>query len=146
MSKIGEVIESTTNSYVAEAYELYDLPAFGSLVKIVDSTWEIYGVICHAATASIEPGRRPVARGKEEAKGLGFFMPERVLHIEVYLDDSQKLNWVGQFQGKFFPSQDLGMTFMAKVAEMILQVGGEMGVFKKLEASTENLEQNRCLH
>jgi hypothetical protein len=66
-NKIGEVIESTTASFIAEAYELYDLPPFGSLVKITDPSAEIYGIVCQAGTASIEPGRRPIARGKDEA-------------------------------------------------------------------------------
>ena len=65
-SKIGEVIESTTTGFIAEAYELYDLPSFGSLVKITDPSAEIYGIVCQAGTASIEPGRRPIARGKDE--------------------------------------------------------------------------------
>jgi hypothetical protein len=64
-SKIGEVIESTTTGFIAEAYELYDLPHFGSLVKIVEPSGEIYGIVSQAGTASIEPGRRPIARGKD---------------------------------------------------------------------------------
>ena len=27
---------------------------------------ELYAVVCHAATASLEPGRRPIVRGKDE--------------------------------------------------------------------------------
>ncbi len=27
---------------------------------------ELYGIVCHATTASLEPGRRPIARGKDE--------------------------------------------------------------------------------
>jgi hypothetical protein len=66
-NKIAEVIESTTTGFIAEAYELYNLPPFGSLVKIVEPPAEIYGIVCQAGTASIEPGRRPIARGKDEA-------------------------------------------------------------------------------
>ncbi|HEX9896536.1 MAG TPA: hypothetical protein VGA85_02605 [Dehalococcoidales bacterium] len=66
-TKIAEVIESSTTGFIAEAYELYDLPSFGSLVKIIEPPSEIYGIVCQAGTASIEPGRRPIARGKDEA-------------------------------------------------------------------------------
>jgi hypothetical protein len=66
-SKIGEVIESTTTGFLAEAYELYNLPAFGSLVRVAEIPAEIFGIVCQAGTASIEPGRRPIARGKDEA-------------------------------------------------------------------------------
>jgi len=66
-NKIGEVIESTTTGFIAEAYELYNLPPFGGLVKIVEPSTEIYGIVSQAGTASIEPGRRPIARGKDAA-------------------------------------------------------------------------------
>jgi hypothetical protein len=60
--KIAEVIEASTTSFTAQCYELYELPPLGSLVK----TGAIYGIVGHAATAGIEPGRKPVARGKDE--------------------------------------------------------------------------------
>jgi hypothetical protein len=60
--KIAEVIEASTVQFTAQCYELYEVPALGSLVK----TGDIYGIVCHAETAGIEPGRRPIARGREE--------------------------------------------------------------------------------
>ena len=62
-SKIAEVIEASTASFTAQCYELYELPPLGSLVK----TGDIYGIVCHAETAGMEPGRKPIARGKDEA-------------------------------------------------------------------------------
>jgi len=67
MEKIAEVIEAGTADFTAECYELYQPPPFGSLVKTADSAVELYGIVCEATTASIEPGRRPLARGKDEA-------------------------------------------------------------------------------
>lgn len=61
--KIAEVIEADTAQFVAQSYELYELPPLGGLVK----TGAIYGIVCHAETAGVEPGRRPIARGKDEA-------------------------------------------------------------------------------
>ena len=60
-NRVGEIIEASTSEFTAQSYELYQLPAFGSLVKTKD---EIYGIVYNAATAGIEPGRRPIARGK----------------------------------------------------------------------------------
>jgi hypothetical protein len=60
--KIAEVIEASTAQFTAQCYELYEVPALGSLVK----TGDIYGIVCHAETAGIEPGRKPIARGREE--------------------------------------------------------------------------------
>ena len=65
-TKIGEVIESNSTEFTAECYELHDIPPLGSLVKTTAPTIEIFGIVCQSGTASIEPGRRPVARGKDE--------------------------------------------------------------------------------
>ena len=66
-NKIAEVIAAGTTDFTAECYELYGIPPLGSLVKTVAPPVEIIGVVCQATTASIEPGRRPIARGKDEA-------------------------------------------------------------------------------
>ncbi len=62
-NKIAEVIEASTTQFTAQCYELYELPPLGSLVK----TGDIYGIVAHAETTSIEPNRKPIARGKDEA-------------------------------------------------------------------------------
>jgi hypothetical protein len=67
-SKIGEVIEASTGEFMAQCYELHQPPPFGSLVKAREGEVEIYGVVSQAQTTSIEPGRRPIARGREEAE------------------------------------------------------------------------------
>jgi hypothetical protein len=51
---------------VAQCYELYELPPLGSLVKTRNGELDIYGIVCHATTGSLEPGRRPIARGRDE--------------------------------------------------------------------------------
>ncbi len=65
--RVGEVIEASTAELVAQCYELYQSPPLGSLVKTTDESVEQYGIVYNATTASIEPGRRPIARGKDEA-------------------------------------------------------------------------------
>ena len=64
--RIAEVVEASTAEFIAQCYELYQLPPFGVLVKTKDEAAELYAVVSNAATASIEPGRRPIARGKDE--------------------------------------------------------------------------------
>jgi hypothetical protein len=61
--KIAEIIEAETAQFTAQCYELYELPPLGSLVK----TGDIYGIVCHAQTAGMDTGRKPVARGRDEA-------------------------------------------------------------------------------
>jgi hypothetical protein len=65
-NRVGEVIQASTTDFVAQCYELYQIPPLGSLVKTRDQQLELYGVVCNAATTSLEPGRRPIARGKDE--------------------------------------------------------------------------------
>ncbi len=67
MHRVGEVIEASTTDFVAQCYELYQSPPLGCLVKTRDETVELYGIVYNAATTSLEPGRRPIARGKDEA-------------------------------------------------------------------------------
>jgi hypothetical protein len=67
-TKIGEVIEASTGGFVAECYELHTPPPLGSVVRTTDGDVEIYGIVCNASTESIDPGRRPVARGKDESE------------------------------------------------------------------------------
>ena len=67
VQRVGEVIEASTTDFVAQCYELYQSPPLGSLVKTRDLPVELYGIVYNAATTSLEPGRRPIARGKDEA-------------------------------------------------------------------------------
>jgi hypothetical protein len=66
LERVGEVIEASTTDFVAQCYELYQSPPLGSLVKTGDSGMDLYGIVYHATTTSFEPGRRPIARGKDE--------------------------------------------------------------------------------
>ena len=65
--RAGEVIEASTTDFVAQCYELYQSPPLGSLVKTRDLPVELYGIVYNATTTGLEPGRRPIARGKDEA-------------------------------------------------------------------------------
>ncbi len=65
--RVGEVIEASTTDFVAQCYELNQSPPLGSLVKTRDQSVELYGIVYHATTTSLELGRRPIARGKDEA-------------------------------------------------------------------------------
>jgi len=73
VERVGEVIEARTADFVAQCYELYQIPPLGSLVKTKDQSLELYGVVYNAATTSLEPGRRPIARGKEEKTEEGIY-------------------------------------------------------------------------
>jgi hypothetical protein len=65
--RVGEVIEASTTEFVAQCYELYQSPPLGSLVKTRDLLMELYGIVYNVTTSSLDLGRRPIARGKDEA-------------------------------------------------------------------------------
>ncbi len=71
-NRVGEVIEACTRDFVGQCYELYQSPPLGSLVKARydDNDLEsvVYGVVYNVTTGGIEPGRRPIARGKDETR------------------------------------------------------------------------------
>ena len=73
LQRVGEVIEASTNDFVAQCYELYQSPPLGSLVKTRDLGVELYGIVYNATTTSFEPGRRPIARGKDETTEEGIY-------------------------------------------------------------------------
>ena len=71
--KLGEVIQATTQEFVAQGYELHQPPPFASLVRTREGQIDIFGVVYQAGTGSIEPGRRPLARGKDQAEEEDIF-------------------------------------------------------------------------
>jgi hypothetical protein len=66
MPRAGEVITASTTEFTAQCYQLYQLPPFGSLVKTRGSELELYAIVYNATTTSLEPGRKPIARGRDE--------------------------------------------------------------------------------
>ncbi len=64
--RIGEVIEASTTAFVAQSYELHQAPPFGSFVRVSDGAVDTIGIVCYAQTCGVDPGRRPVARGRDE--------------------------------------------------------------------------------
>lgn len=64
--RVGEVIEAGTTAFSAQCYELYKIPPLGSLVKTGHAAAELYAIVYNAQTSSLEPGRRPIARGQDE--------------------------------------------------------------------------------
>lgn len=66
---IGEVIESSTTEFLAQAVELDGAPPFGSFVEVApEDGLTVYGVVAHVQTAGIDPGSRAIMRGHGEIR------------------------------------------------------------------------------
>ncbi|MEM1118267.1 MAG: hypothetical protein AAF845_16495 [Bacteroidota bacterium] len=63
---VAEVIASSTREVVAEVYPEAEVPSFGSWVEVETEDGTVqYGLVSHAETGSVEPGRQAVALGAE---------------------------------------------------------------------------------
>jgi hypothetical protein len=65
---LGEVVRASTSEFVAQCHRLYEAPPLGALVKSEGDT-PVYGVVGEVTTQSIDPGRRTMALGEEDASG-----------------------------------------------------------------------------
>ncbi|HEV7662854.1 MAG TPA: hypothetical protein VGQ62_04905 [Chloroflexota bacterium] len=68
-SPIGEIVESSTTEFLAQAVELDLAPPFGALVEVAtDDALTVYGVVAHVQTAGIDPGSRAIMRGHDDVR------------------------------------------------------------------------------
>lgn len=65
----GEVVESSTTDFLAQALQLDAAPPFGTLVEVTtDDGQTVYGVVAHVQTSGIDPGARAVMRGHGDVR------------------------------------------------------------------------------
>jgi len=62
---IGEVVDTSVADFVAQACQFGKAPHFGSMVRVTVPERTIYGVVYAIHSGSLEPGGRPVLRGRD---------------------------------------------------------------------------------
>ena len=72
-SRVGEVVEASTTEFATQCYELYEAPPLGSLVRCGEEP-SVLGVVADIATRSMDPSRRPIARGRDETTEEGVYL------------------------------------------------------------------------
>ena len=60
--RVGEVVEASTTDFVAQCYELYELPPLGSLVKTREQDVAQFGIVS---------GRPPLALSRDGVPSPG---------------------------------------------------------------------------
>ena len=65
-TRLGEVVETSTTGFAAQCYQLYGAPPLGALVK-AGGPYPAYGIVHQVSTQGIDPSRRPMTRGVDEA-------------------------------------------------------------------------------
>lgn len=63
--RVGEVVEATSTSFVAQCYRLYDAPPLGALVR--SGSPPIYAVVAQVTTGPLDASRPVLARGEAAA-------------------------------------------------------------------------------
>jgi hypothetical protein len=66
---LGEIVESSTTEFLAQAAALDAAPPFGTFVQVAsDESLSIYGVVAHVETSGIDPGSRAIMRGHGDVR------------------------------------------------------------------------------
>tara|TARA_B110000263_G_C15289296_1_gene502425 strand:- start:303 stop:908 length:606 start_codon:yes stop_codon:yes gene_type:complete len=117
---IAEIIESSTKSFVAQCYELYQAPKLGTFVQTQDDP-SIVGVVYNVFTEPLDPSRRPIARGPfqntqeklyEDNPHLSLlFRTEVEVFILGYIDNSKKY----KYESPLLPAKiHMGVSLLTK--------------------------------
>jgi hypothetical protein len=65
----GEVVEASTNEFLAQALDLDGAPPFGAFVEVAgDDALTVYGIVAHVQTSGIDPGSRAIMRGHGDVR------------------------------------------------------------------------------
>jgi len=70
---VGEIIDTSVAELTAQACELNQSPPFGGFVKVTAPERTVYGVVYAIHTGSIEPGGRPILRGRDGMRDRAIF-------------------------------------------------------------------------
>jgi len=70
---IGEVIDTSVADFVAQSCKFGEAPPFGGFVKVTVPERTIYGVVYAIHSGSLEPGGRPVLRGRDGMRDAEIF-------------------------------------------------------------------------
>jgi hypothetical protein len=70
---VGEIIDTAVAEFSAQACELNVAPPFGGFVKVTVPERTVYGVVYAIHTGSLEPGGRPVLRGRDGMRDKAIF-------------------------------------------------------------------------
>jgi hypothetical protein len=83
--RLGEVIETSTTTFVAESDQLHCLPELGALVRVggLNQSQSFFGVVAYGATGGLDTSRRAVRRGGDELADAAIY--DRHPELELIL-------------------------------------------------------------
>jgi hypothetical protein len=83
---IGEIIATSVAEFTAQACQFGQAPPFGGFVKVRLPEWTAYGLVYAIESGSVDPGGRPVMRGRDGMRDAQIYAEnpdlEQVLRTE----------------------------------------------------------------
>lgn len=70
---IGEIVETSTTQFLAQACELGRAPAFGSFVTVDCAPAAVFGLVYRVRTGGLEPGAQAVMRGRSGVRDAAIY-------------------------------------------------------------------------
>ena len=64
-NRLGEIVQSNSDGFISQCYELYKAPSIGTLVR-AGVEHPVFGIVCHISTEGIHSDRKAIARGQNE--------------------------------------------------------------------------------
>jgi|GEM_PF-373348 len=95
---VAEVIASSTREFVAEVYAGVEVPAFGCWVEVETESGAVhYGIVSHAETGALEPGRQAAALGPDyDRERLRREMPQLLALVRTVVRAQVLAYWDGR--------------------------------------------------
>ena len=83
---IGEIVETSTTQFLAQACDLGRAPAFGSFVKVDCAPAEVFGIVYRVRTGGLEPGAQAVMRGRAGVRDEAIYLENPDLRAVLRTD------------------------------------------------------------
>ena len=148
--RIGEIIETSSTSLVAESETLNQPPPLGSLCQArMDDGRVVYAVVAFGRTGGLDPGRRAVRRGNDAVSDADIYRqhPEltRVLRTEF---SAALVGWSdGQRIWQRLPAQPPPLHYALHTcdAETIVRFSDELSYLRLLLAAQGDLPSDQLI-
>ena len=70
---IGEIVETSVDEFTAQACRFGAAPPFGAFVKVETAERTVYGLVYAIHSGSLDPGGRPVLRGRDGVRDAAIY-------------------------------------------------------------------------
>jgi hypothetical protein len=150
MMRIGEIIETSSTSIVAESETLNQPPPLGSLCEVkVGEARTLYAVVAFGRTGGLDPSRRAVKRGNDDVSDAAIYdhHPElsRILRTEF---DAALVGWAeGGRIWQRLPAQPPPLHYSLQLCsgETVVRFSDQLAYLRLLLAASGDLPADQLI-